>query len=151
MSWIQNLTSKTTQVCKDICDIILRWLLVTCLKQPDNVITKQIQTNQSDHKDTSGSDRNKPGSLDKHRDCAEGDNNYTHSTPNHCKPNNPDTLRDHDTDHHLLLTKPSGMLPLPHPDPYPSETFEGLHCFQLHLWHHQRRIMSGVQPTTYWH
>ena len=97
MSQIHNLTSKITQVCQEICDIKLRHILITCSnEEPDNITTK-ILTNQNDHKDTSGSNRSRPGTADKHEGCAEDGIDYDYNTPNHHELDNRDNLQCHDT------------------------------------------------------
>ena len=97
VSQIQTLTSKITQVCQDIYDIKLRELLITCSdKKPDD-ITTNILTNQSDCKDTWGSSRNRPGTLDICEDHAEDDIDCAYNTPNHHELGNRDILQCHDT------------------------------------------------------
>ena len=70
LSQIHTLTSKITQVCQDICDIKLRRILITCSYKEPNTITTSILTNQNDRKDTSGSSRNRPGTLDIREDLS---------------------------------------------------------------------------------
>ena len=65
-------------------------------KEPD-VITNNILTNQSDRKDTWGSDRSRPGTPDIHEGCAEDDNDYTYKTPNYLAHSNQDTLQHCET------------------------------------------------------
>ena len=45
VSQIQNLTSNISQVCQDVHDIKLRWLLVTQSECQNDDITTDIQTN----------------------------------------------------------------------------------------------------------
>ena len=124
LSQIRILTSKITQVCQDIRDIKLRRILVTQSDKEPNVITKHILTNQSDHKDTWGSNRNRPGTLDIHEGHAEDDNDYAYRTPNHHELGNQDSLQHHDTYPPQRLPKPSGMTPEPLSFPDPSEASE---------------------------
>ena len=70
LSRIRILTSKITQVCQDIRDIKLRRLLITRSDEKPIVITKHILTNQSDRKNTWGSNRSRPGPPDIHGDRA---------------------------------------------------------------------------------
>ena len=65
-------------------------------QEPD-VITGNILTNQSDCKDTWGSDRSRPETLDIHGGCAADGNDYTYSTPNHTKHGNQDIPQHHGT------------------------------------------------------
>ena len=91
LSRIQILTSKITQVCQGICDIKLRWLLVTHSdKRPDN-ITTSILTNQNGCMDTLGLNRSRPETLGKHEGCAENGNNYAYNIPNCHELGNQDT------------------------------------------------------------
>ena len=124
MSRIQTLTSKITQVCQDICDIKLRQLLITWSDKEPDVITNNILTNQSDRKDTWGSDRSRPGTPDIHEGCAEDDNDYTYKTPNYHELGNQDSLQHCDTYQPQWLPKPSGMTSEPLPFPDPSEASE---------------------------
>ena len=124
LSQIRTLTSKITQVCQDICDIKLRRLLITQSEKEPNVITNSILTNQSDHKDTWGSDRSRPGTLDIHEGRAEGYIDYTYKTPNHHEHSNQDSLQHCDTYQLQWLPEPSGMTPEPLPFPDPSEASE---------------------------
>ena len=89
-----------------------------------NDITTCILTNQSDHKDTLGSDRSRPETLDIHEGCAEDDNNYAYRIPNHHEHGNQDNLQHHDTYQPQWPPKPSGMTPEPLPCPDPSEASE---------------------------
>ena len=115
LSWIQILTAKITQVCRDICDIKLRCLLVARSdKEPDN-ITRKILTNQSDHEDTWGSGKSKPETPDIHEGCAEDENDYIYNTPNHLEHGNWDILQHHDTYQPQWLPGPSEMPPMPLP------------------------------------
>ena len=124
VSQIQLLTSKITQVCQDIHYIKLRQLLVTRSdKEPDG-ITNYMLTNQSDHMDTWGSNKSRPGTLNKHEGHAEDGTSYIYNTPNCHKPNNQDILQHHDTCQPQQLPKPSGMPPVPLPYPDPSEASE---------------------------
>ena len=86
--------------------------------KPDN-ITSNVLTNQSDRKDTWGSDRSKPDSLDKHEGHAEDGNNYAYNIPNHHKHNNQDIQQHRRTYQPQQPPEPSGMTleQLLYPDP----------------------------------
>ena len=124
VSRIQILTSKITQVCQDIHDIKLRRLLITQVDKEPNDITNSILTNQSDHKNTWGSDRSKPDPPDIHEDHAEDGNNYVYRTPNLLEHNTQNNQEDHGRCPLQLRPKPSGMTPEPLPCPDPSEASE---------------------------
>ena len=124
MSRIQSLTSKITQVCQETCDIKIRHLLITQSDKEPNNITDHILTNQSDHKDTWGSDRNKPDTPDKHEGRAEDGNGYVYKIPNCYEHNNQDILQHHERYQPQWLPEPSGMIPEPLPYPDPSEASE---------------------------
>ena len=124
VSRIQTLTSKITQVCQDIHDIKLRWILITQSEEQSDDITNNILTNQSGCKDTWGSDRSRPETPGIHEGCAEDDNDYTYRTPNCHEHGNQDSLQCHDIYQPLRLPKPSGMTPEPLPYPDPSEASE---------------------------
>ena len=124
MSRIQILTSKITQVCRDICDIKLRRLLITQSDEEPNDITNRILTNQSDHKNTWGSDRSKPDPPDTHEDSAEGDNDYVCRIPSHLKHDTQNNPEDHGKYPPQPRPVPSGMTPEPLPYPDPSEASE---------------------------
>ena len=124
LSRIQTLTSKITQVCQDICDIKLRRLLITRSEEEPIVITNNILTNWNDHKDTLGSNRSRPGTLDIHEGHAEDDINYIYRTPNRHELGNQDNLQRHDTYQPQRPPEPSGMTPEPLPYPDPSEASE---------------------------
>ena len=83
-----------------------------------------ILTNQSDCKDTWGSSRSRPGTLDIHEGHAEDGNNYAYKTPNHHEPGNQNTLQCHDTYWLQQLPEPSGMPPVSLPYQDPSEASE---------------------------
>ena len=121
VSRIQILTSKITQVCQDIRDIKLRQLLITQSDEEPNVITTSILTNQSDRKNTWGSDRSKPDPPDIHEDRAEGDNGYIYRTPNHLEHDTRNNQEDHGRCPPQLRPTPSGMTPEPLSYPDPSE------------------------------
>ena len=89
-----------------------------------NVITSKIVTNQNDHKDTLGSNRNKPGTLGIHEDCAEDGSNYIYKTPSLLEPDNPNNQEDHETCPPQPWPTPSRMTPEPPPYPDPSEASE---------------------------
>ena len=124
MSQIQILTSKITQVCQDIRDIKLRRLLIAQLDKEPNDITNRILTNQSDCKNTWGSDRSKPDPPDTHEDRAEGDIDYVYRTPNHLEPDTQNNQEDHGKCPPQPWPIPSGMTPEPLPYPDPSEASE---------------------------
>ena len=124
LSRIRTLTSKITQVCQDICDIKLRQLLITRSDEEPNNITNSTLTNQSDCKDTWGSYKTRPETLDIHEGHAEGDNDYAYKTSNHHELSNQDSLQCRDTYLPQRLPKPSGMTPKPLPFPNPSEASE---------------------------
>ena len=90
-----------------------------CSDKEPNSITNNILTNQSDCKDTWGSERSRSGTLDIHEGHAVDDNDYTYNTPNCHKLSNRDNLQHHDTCQPLWLQEPSEMPPelLPYPDP----------------------------------
>ena len=124
LSRIRELTLKITQICQDIRDIKLRRLLITRSDNEPNDITSRILSNRNDYKNTSGSDRGKPGPPDTHEDRAEGGNDYVYKTPN---------LLEHDTQNNREdrgrcppqpRPTPSGMTPEPLPYPDPSEASE---------------------------
>ena len=71
-----------------------------------------------------GSDRNKHDPPGKHEGHAEDDTNYVVSTPNHLEHNNQNNQEGHETYPPQLRLKPSGMIPVPHPFPDPSEASE---------------------------
>ena len=144
LSQTQILTSKITQVCQDICDIKLRQLLVTCSDRKPDDITNHILTNQSDCKDTWGSNKSRPGTLGIHKDCAEDGTNYVYRIPNHHKHSNQDTLQHHDTYQPQWLPEPSGKTPVPLPYPDPSEASERPSWLQIPFCHHQRRTTSSL-------
>ena len=121
LSQIQVLTSKITQVCQDIHDIKLRWLLITQLDGESNDITTCVQTNQSDHKNTWGLNRSRPETLDIHEGCAEDGNDYIYNTPNLLEHNSWNNWEDHETCPPQPQPIPSGMTPEPRPFPDPSE------------------------------
>ena len=89
-----------------------------------NDITTCILTNQSNHKDTWGLSRSRPGTPDIHEGCAEDENDYAYKTPNHLELSNWDSLQRCDTYQPQWLPKPSGMTPEPLPNPDPSEASE---------------------------
>ena len=124
VSWIQILTSKITQICQDIHDIKLRRLLITQSDEEPIVITNSILTNQSDHKNTLGSNRSRPDPLDTHEGRAEDGNDYVYKTPNLLEHDIPNNQEDHGRCPPQLLPKPSGMTPEPLPCPDPSEASE---------------------------
>ena len=124
MSQIRILTSKITQVCQDIRDIKLRRLLITQSDREPNDITNCILTDQSDHKNTWGSNRSKPDPLDTHEDCAEGDIDYVYRTPSHLKHDTQNNPEDHGKCPPQPRPVPSGMTPEPLPYPDPSEASE---------------------------
>ena len=129
MSRIRILTSKITQVCQDIRDIKLRRLLITQSDEEPNDITNSILTNQSDRKNTWGSDRSKPDPPDTHEDRAEGDNGYVYRTPNHLKHGTQNNQEGHGRCPPQSRPTPSRMTPEPLPYPDPSEasgTFSSL-------------------------
>ena len=95
VSRIRILTSKITQVCRDIRDIKLRRLLITQSREKPNDITNCILTNQSDRKNTWGSDRSKPDPPDTHEDRAEGDIDYVYRIPSHLKHDTQNNQEDH--------------------------------------------------------
>ena len=97
MSRIQTLTSKITKVCQDIHDIKLRRLLIMRSDEEPDVITNNILTNQNDCKDTLGSDRSRPGTLDIHEGRAEDGIDYIYRISNCHKLGNQDTLLCHDS------------------------------------------------------
>ena len=121
LSQIRILTSKITQVCQDICDIRLRRLLITQSDKEPNTISNNILTNQSDHKNTWGSDRSRPDPPDTHEDRAEGDIDYVYKTPNHLKHDTQNNQEDHGRCPPQLWPTPSRMTPEPLPYPDPSE------------------------------
>ena len=121
MSQIHILTSKITQICQDIHDIKLRSLLITQSEEEPDSITNNILTNRNDHKDTLGSGRNKPGTLDIHEGCAEDGNDYTYKTPSCHEHDNRDTLQLHGTYPLQQPAEPSETPPEPLPYPDPSE------------------------------
>ena len=123
LSRIQTLTSKITQICQDIRDIKLRRLLITQSDKEQNEIAN-ILTNQSDCKNTWGSNRSRPGTPDIHEGHAEGDIYYTYKTPNHHEHGNWDNLQRHETYRPQRPPEPSGMIPEPLPYPDPSEASE---------------------------
>ena len=124
MSRIQILTSKTTQVCQDIRDIKLRRLLITHSdKEPDD-ITENILTNQNDHTDTWGSNKNKPDPLDTHEDHDEDEIGYAYKIPNRLKLDNQNNREDHEICPPQLRPIPSERTPEPLPCPDPSEVSE---------------------------
>ena len=124
MSRTQILTSKITQVCQDIHDIKLRQLLITQLDKEPNDITSRILTNQSDRKNTWGSNRSKPDPPDTHEDHAEGDIDYVYRTPNHLEHNTQNNPEDHERYPPQPRPIPSGTTPEPLPYPDPSEASE---------------------------
>ena len=124
VSQIQTLTSKITQICQDIHHIKLRQLLITRSKEEPIVITKNILTNQNNHKDTLGSDRSRPETPGIHEGCAEDGNDYVYRTPNRHELGNQDNLQRHDTYQPQQPPRPSGMTPEPLPYPDPSEASE---------------------------
>ena len=97
LSQTQIFTSKITQVCQDICDMKLRCLLITQSDKQMDDTTTSILTNQSDHKNTLGSSRSRPGTLDIHEDHAEDGINCVYNTPNHHEHGNQDNLLHHET------------------------------------------------------
>ena len=124
MLQIQTLTSKITQVCQDIRDIKLRQLLITRSEEEPDDITNNILTNQSDRKDTWGSDSSRPETLDIHEGRAGDGNDYAYKIPNCHEHGNQDSLQRHDTYQPQRLPKPSGMTPEPLPYPDSSEASE---------------------------
>ena len=124
MSRIQILTSKITQVCQDIRDIKLRRLLIMRSDNKPNNITNRILTNQNDCKNTSGSDRSKPGPPDTREDHAGDGNDYVYKTPNPLEHDTQNNLEDHGKCHPQPRPTPSGMTPEPLPYPDPSEASE---------------------------
>ena len=124
MSQIRVLTSKITQICQDIRDIKLRRLLITQLDNEPNDITKRILTNQSDYKNTWGSDRSRPDPPDTHEGRAEDGNDYVYKTPNPLKHDIPNNPEDHERYPPQLRPIPSGMTPEPLSYLDPSEAFE---------------------------
>ena len=92
-------------------------------EEPDN-ITKCILTNQNDHKDTCGSSRSRPGTLDIHEGRAEDGNDYADKIPNCHKLGSQDTLQHHNTYQPQWPPEPSGMIPEPLSHPVTSEASE---------------------------
>ena len=92
-------------------------------KEP-NDITNSILTNQSDCKNTWGSDRSKPDPPDIHEDHAEDGNDYVYKTPNLLEHDTQNNQEDHGRCPPQLRPKPSGMTPEPLPCPDPSEASE---------------------------
>ena len=92
-------------------------------KEPHD-ITNNILTNQSDHKNTWGSERSRPGTLDIHEGHAADGNNYAYSTPNCHEPGNQDNPQHHGTYPLQQLPTPSKKPPVPLPYPDPSEASE---------------------------
>ena len=124
LSRIQTLTSKINQICQDIHDIKLRQLLITCSDKEPVDITTTILTNQSDRKDTWGSNRSRPDPPDIHADCAEGGNDYVYRIPNRPELGNQSNQKDHGKCPPQSRPTPSGMTPEPLPYPDPSEASE---------------------------
>ena len=62
-----------------------------------NAITNNILTNQNDLKDTWGSSRSRPDTLDIPEGCAEDGNDYIYKTPNHHELGSRDILQHHNT------------------------------------------------------
>ena len=89
-----------------------------------NVITNHMLTNQSDCKDTSDSNRSRPGTPEIHEGCAEDGNNYVYRTPNLLEHDNQNNQEDHETHPPQLWPTPSGKTPEPPPYPDPSEALE---------------------------
>ena len=94
------------------------------IRQEPNDITDRILTNQSDRKNTWGSDRSKSDPPDTHEDHAEGDIDYAYKTPNHLKHDTQNNPEDHGKCPPPLRPVPSGMTPEPLPYPDPSEASE---------------------------
>ena len=109
LSQIQILTSMITQVCQDICDIKLRQLSVTWSNKGTNDITNNILTNQNDHKNIWGLNRNRLGTLDKHEGHAEDETNYAYSIPNHHELGNQDNQSCHEGNPSLLSLSDSAL------------------------------------------
>ena len=124
LSQIQILTSKISQVCRDIRDIKLRRLLVTRSNDKPNDITKHVLTNQNDHKNTLGSSRSRPDPLDTHEDQAEGGNDYVYKIPNPLEHDTQNNQEDHGRCPPQPWPEPSGMTPEPLPSPDSSEASE---------------------------
>ena len=124
VSQIRILTSKITQVCQDIHDIKLRWLLITQSDKEPNDITNNILTNWSDRKDTWGSNKSKPDPPDIHEGHAEDGIGYAYKIPNHLKLNNRNNQEDHERYPPQPQPIPSKMTPEPLPCPDPSEASE---------------------------
>ena len=92
-------------------------------KEP-NDITSGILTNQSDCKNTWGSDRSTPDPLDTHEDCAEDGNDYVYRISNHPEHDTQNNPEDHGKCPPPPRPVPSGMTPEPLPYPDPSEASE---------------------------
>ena len=144
MSWIWTLTSKITQVCWDICDIKLRQLLITRSEEEPDSITNHILTNQNDHKDTLGSNKNKPGTLDVHEGHAEDENDYAYKTPSHHEHNNWDNLQRHDTYPLQWPEEPSETPPKPPPCLDPSEASKRSSLPPASLWSPPKK--DNIEP-----
>ena len=95
------------------------------LKKEPNDITNRILTNQSDRKNTWGSDRSKPDPPDTHEGHAEDGIDYAYKIPNRLKHDNRNNREDHDKCPPQPLPTPSGMTPELPPCPDPSEASEG--------------------------
>ena len=124
MSRIQTLTSKITQICQDIRDIKLRWLLITRSDKEPNDITTHILTNQSDFKDTWGSNKSRLDPLGIHEGHAEDGNDYIYRIPNRLELGNWNNQEDHGKCPPQSWPTPSEMTPEPLPYPDPSEASE---------------------------
>ena len=98
--------------------------MITQSDEESNDITNSILTNQSDCKNTWGSDRSKPGPPDTHEDHAEGDNDYVYRIPSHLEHDTQNNPEDHGKCSPQPQPVPSGMTPEPLPYPDPSEASE---------------------------
>ena len=140
VSRIQNLTSKITQVCQDICDMKLRRLLITRSDKESDNITSSILINRNNHKDIWGSDRSKPDPPDIHGDHAGDGNDYVYRTPNCLELSNRSIQEDHEKCPPQPWPTPSGMTPEPLPYLDPSEASERSSSPPTSLCPRQRRI-----------